>query len=84
MLDLQKTKEALDAVVVSVPAATLKSMVEEIERLQKGLREYECVLSFLKMKTTTIYNHCEQTEERHVMFSVDELDKLLDGVRNDN
>jgi len=84
MFDLQKTKEALDAVVVSVPAATLKSMVEEIERLQKGLREYECVLSFLKMKTTTIYNHCEQTEERHVMFSVDELDKLLDGVRNDN
>ena len=84
MFDLRELKIALDAVTVAVPAALLKSMVEEIEWLQNIDSEYECVLSFLKMKTTTIYNHCEQTEERHVMFSVDELDKLLDGVRNDN
>jgi len=84
MFDLRELKIALDAVTVAVPAALLKSMVEEIERLQNIDSEYECVLSFLRTKTVIVYSPHGQEDERYTMFSVDELDKLLDGVRNDN
>jgi len=84
MIDLHKTKEALDKAVVSAPAITLKSVVDEIKRLQKVEREYQCVMAFLMKDIKVAFDCLGMVCGHYVTFDVDRLNRLIDGFRNDN